>query len=584
MTRSTKMKRSLVGLAVASLCFVAVGCGSDGSTLSGSGLGPTSSTDVTPTGTLLIRSILAKQVPAGVVSFRVTGFGANGAVVFGPHIVPKAAEIQLTVPVTMTEVLIEHMVGNNVVGSYRQPVSVGEGSTVTIDDPNFTTTGAILNVVGRMEANVNATWVAYQDGPNGTWTQVDPGATGLYGVPVSDPQGRYGVAVVASVQEGMGEEEPPTTKVIVAHATLNEAPELILKTELETDATGGGGGMGEQLAKAGPAITVSGSVLGLNSGETGRAHADMGLFANLTGPSYSITGLVPGLHPIVALKGPGYLLDVMSSHGAPLPPANHGAINTIFMGRLNISGTSDVNFNIDFTNTEVAKPAVPADVTLNGVPEGNTVVASVDIATVRETHVPVSTQEGNVVHYKGYPFPLEDDEHAKEGDEGGGAPATIEGVHLFTGLATAAEDLINGTPYRAVRSFFATPTNRTEVLLGTGFGATSVSTNAAVFTAYEGAQAYVLQLVDSLDEPTTTWRVAATPAWLSGGNQLPVPDLTGVPGFQSSWKPAATSFWSMEAAKGVNLTLGQLLGGFGEGADGMLLQTAGRKGSLGGTP
>lgn len=580
-TCNAKLKTTLLALALAGLSLGAAGCSTeDTGSFVGGGFFPSSTVNpATPTGTLLLRSTLAKAVPKGVQSFRITGFATGGAVVFGPRIEAKAAEIPLTVPITMKEVLIEYLVGNSVVGRYRQPVNVPEGGTVTINDPDFTTSGAIVNVVGRMEANVNATWAAYQDGPNGTWHRLDPGATGYYGVPVSDPQGRYSIAIISSVQEGQGGEEPATTKVIIAHTTMNEAPELVLKTELETDATGGGGagGGGEQQAKAGPGITVSGQVLGLNGGDGGRAHMDMGLYADLTGSTFSITGLVPGLHPIVALKGPGYPGMGMTLEGGGYPPANNGAIDTIFMGRLNISGTSDVTFDIDFNNTAVAKPAVSADVTLTGVPGGDTVEAGVDIATVRETHVPVSTQEGNVVHYKGYPFPTEEEEG---GGGPGGAPATIEGVHLFTALSTGAEDLTNGTPFRSVQSFFLTPTNREESLLAAGLGPVTVSATQATFPAFEGAQAYVLQYADSLTDASTSWRIAASPGWLAGGTQLSVPNLGGVDGFQSSWNFPATSFWSVAASIGQNLTLGQLLGGFGEGADGMVLKQAGRSGSL----
>ncbi|MEW6282743.1 MAG: DUF4394 domain-containing protein, partial [Candidatus Eremiobacterota bacterium] len=87
--------------------------------------------------TLVVRHTLLRAVPASVTHFRFTGRDATGNVVFGPPPVAKAAEIRLTVPVTLTQLTIEYLEGNALVGVFSAAVTLVAGSTVVIEDPNW---------------------------------------------------------------------------------------------------------------------------------------------------------------------------------------------------------------------------------------------------------------------------------------------------------------------------------------------------------------------------------------------------------------------------------------------------------------
>jgi uncharacterized protein YkwD len=92
--------------------------------------------------TIQVNFALARAVPANVTSFRFSGRNSVGTLIFGPENRAKASTIILTVPVEMTNLQIEYLAGDTVVGTYGQAVVLTQGLTVFIEDPNFADVGS----------------------------------------------------------------------------------------------------------------------------------------------------------------------------------------------------------------------------------------------------------------------------------------------------------------------------------------------------------------------------------------------------------------------------------------------------------
>lgn len=113
-----------------------VGCGSsyDGSAVSGQA----PATPTGPTGTVRFQFVLARAVPSSVTEIRFSGYDETDAVLYGPRVFPKAPVIELTgVPVAVTKIRGQLLIGSVVSGEFLEPVSVVEGGSVTIADPAF---------------------------------------------------------------------------------------------------------------------------------------------------------------------------------------------------------------------------------------------------------------------------------------------------------------------------------------------------------------------------------------------------------------------------------------------------------------
>ncbi|MEW6278092.1 MAG: FG-GAP-like repeat-containing protein, partial [Candidatus Eremiobacterota bacterium] len=149
------------------------------------------------TATLVVRHVLLRAVPANVSDFRFTGRDASGAVVFGPDTRPKAAEITLTVPLTMSRLTIEYLQGNTLVGVFTADVQLSPGGSLVIQDPSWVD---VQNLLGLAVNPPNATIAAgtaqsftatgtFSDGSTQdltlavNWTSSDPAVAGV------DPQG-----------------------------------------------------------------------------------------------------------------------------------------------------------------------------------------------------------------------------------------------------------------------------------------------------------------------------------------------------------------------------------------------------------
>ena len=114
------------------------GCSGGGSTSgSGSVSVPDNGPPVPTTRQILVRSVLQRAVPAAVTDLRFSGTDAGGSLVFGPETRGKAAEIVLTVPVTLTRLTIEYLEGSTVVGTFATDIPAGT-ETYAIEDPDWT--------------------------------------------------------------------------------------------------------------------------------------------------------------------------------------------------------------------------------------------------------------------------------------------------------------------------------------------------------------------------------------------------------------------------------------------------------------
>ena len=140
-------------LLLLSLVFVP-GCGQDGSNSSAFS-NNTSNPGSTPTATVVVRSLLLpRAIPVEVTTLRFTGRDPAGSVVFGPESRPKAAEIRLQVPITVSRLHIDYLVGNQLVGVYSTPLQLVANQVVTLQDPNFTTVNELEDLTVRPQQAV----------------------------------------------------------------------------------------------------------------------------------------------------------------------------------------------------------------------------------------------------------------------------------------------------------------------------------------------------------------------------------------------------------------------------------------------
>ena len=136
---------------IAGLCLVLfIGCGSSNSSVVSGTSSSGSATQffefdqnpgpvITPsTASLSIQSVLARTIDASVTSFRVSGLDSSDQVIFGPVTFPKAATVLVEgIPLQVTQVRIEYLVGNVVGGEGLHQVSLVAGQVAQLTDPDF---------------------------------------------------------------------------------------------------------------------------------------------------------------------------------------------------------------------------------------------------------------------------------------------------------------------------------------------------------------------------------------------------------------------------------------------------------------
>ena len=95
-----------------------------------------------------LESVLARTVPAEVTNLRLSGLSSAGNVMYGPQTRAKAAVVEFTgIPITVTRLLIEYLVDDQVIGLAELDVVLRENQVLVIEDPDFQDVGAILTAL-----------------------------------------------------------------------------------------------------------------------------------------------------------------------------------------------------------------------------------------------------------------------------------------------------------------------------------------------------------------------------------------------------------------------------------------------------
>ena len=142
-----KIRKACIRACVLSfLALLIVACGGGG------GSGATGTTQGTQppaqTGTIVLQQILLRAIPNVITHERLTGFDAQGTRLFGPVTFPKSQTITLdNVPIAVTQLQIEYLLGNLVVGLGTVPVVVLPGQTTTVSDPPFQDVEVVLSTI-----------------------------------------------------------------------------------------------------------------------------------------------------------------------------------------------------------------------------------------------------------------------------------------------------------------------------------------------------------------------------------------------------------------------------------------------------
>ncbi|MCS6951016.1 MAG: hypothetical protein NZ520_11205 [bacterium] len=364
--------------------------------------------------------------------------------------------------------------------------------------------GRVIVRTTRDGIPANATLVVYQDG-NGAW-QTASGVGGEYTLEITDPAGRYGVAVLCT------DGGSPWMRII--HATRSEMDQLSVECP----------------SSAAP-VTVSGSISGLDEGSDAIVSLGSGsAFWDRLSRTYRLD--VPqGTYDLVALTAP-----MMFSL----------EFERMFIRR-NVSALTNITENIDFASAEAFTPerrtatisGGPADtVNLTFLANGKT-AASVGgpvygMGSVSFSCAPLSRQQ--------------------EGD-----------IHLFTAgtfgrkvlrFFKAPTDLNLSLPTEE----FSSP--EVEMVASSPYVRLRAS-----WSPYPGAQVYQLDFFAQSNRSARSrqgsgrvqWTVYLTPGWLGSSNTYTLPDLSGLTDWNNSWGiPAGVRIDWTAAALSTNRTLVQL--------------------------
>lgn len=132
------MRRTVVALALVTTLWG--GCGSSQEAFPVRGDAPT--TAPSPTASINVQHTLARAVTTFVTDLSYTGLTADGAVVYGPAVFPKAASTQLEgVPLSVSFLRIEYLNAQTVIGRFQTGVSLSANQVSTISDPAWLDVG-----------------------------------------------------------------------------------------------------------------------------------------------------------------------------------------------------------------------------------------------------------------------------------------------------------------------------------------------------------------------------------------------------------------------------------------------------------
>ena len=118
------------------------GCGGSGGFVVTDGGTPAGSPLPSPvppaTATIRLQSVLAREVPNTVDQVRLSGYDASPHLLYGPTAQGKAAVLNFEdVPISVTEVVLEYLDGEQVAGRATVAVELTAGEVEVIDDPDF---------------------------------------------------------------------------------------------------------------------------------------------------------------------------------------------------------------------------------------------------------------------------------------------------------------------------------------------------------------------------------------------------------------------------------------------------------------
>lgn len=411
-------------------------------------------------------------------------------------------------------------------------------SSVTIEMTAITTRTVQLHV-SRYGQPFSPEFVAFQDG-DGAW-QVMQGSNGEYRMDVTDPNGRYGLAVVyPEVQEdGYG-----SIVVSIGHATVDELSEVFLDTNAPPVSN---------------PVTVSGTV----NDSLGGIEAIVAL-----GKSTENAWLGWGYRQYTMRVEPG-TYDLAASL---FTESSVSRAERILLRR-GVNIVTDTTLDIDFDSAEAFAPEVHA-ITLQGISGGEYGNIGVLFLTEGGTHITVARQW-----------------QRGSGDfQFGAVPMTkqVDGdIHEVT-LTTVSEQ-----SQRTVTRFFKAPTDLT-LILPAPFG--NVEVNPAPTTPYlrptaswepyQGAMYYSIQYSPYImagarrtrqGNSSTAWMVFLSTGWLGGGSKYTLPDLSGVTGWEDEWALTPTGrLWWMVGASTSNMTLSDMVNREVRRVDGLEVRTATR--------
>ncbi len=375
-------------------------------------------------------------------------------------------------------------------------------------------------------------FVAFQDG-DGAW-QAAQSSGGVYQMNVSDPGGRYGLAIVyTEVGHGTGS----SSHVQIFHATVEEV------AEIRWDA-------GDPPATS--YVTVSGTVTGPagNYAMIAMRQAQTSAFA---GTDYSLR-VAPGVHDLAAALFPSF----------------DRAERMLLKRGVQVAGATTIDINFDSAEA-FATVSFTAGVEGGTGTYGNAVLS---FETAGGTTIPIvqlsETDLGS--------FQL------------GGVPADKqqdEDMHSLTVFSY-------GERRMAIR-YFKQPNNLT-VTLPPPFGDVSVTSAGetpylrltAQWQPYQDAQGYYMIFTSETPQvsgrsrqvTTTTWSVNLSSGWIAGGSSYTLPDLSTVPGWNNGWGlvlvPRGSVSWEVGALTS-NKALSDAINREGRPVDGLEVRLASKQ-------
>ncbi|MFA7482906.1 MAG: Ig-like domain-containing protein [Vulcanimicrobiota bacterium] len=129
--------------------LLVTGCGSDQDYVF------TNNASGSETTTIRLEQTLLRAVPSAVTHQRFSGYNSAERLIYGPETREKDNPIILQrVPVAVSQLQIEYLVGQTVVGTITLPVSLQPGVTFTIQDPEFE---AVLDSLQSLSVSPTAT-------------------------------------------------------------------------------------------------------------------------------------------------------------------------------------------------------------------------------------------------------------------------------------------------------------------------------------------------------------------------------------------------------------------------------------------